>query len=138
MDEFKNALPGGDCALGEVLEPGGKFHLLISLSRVDPEARADDDDGDYDEPAAAAAAAAAADVSDHPWPASKGETRHETPNLTAHDPINPPVPDATYAPGSRYGAQVDAFCCHHLDFAQKGRVSVAARDRVFPSVQLAG
>lgn len=87
MDEFKNALPGGDCALGRVLEPGGKFHLLISLSHVDPEARADDYDRDDDEPAATAAA----DVSDHPWAACNGATRHET-QLDGPRSIIPPFP----------------------------------------------
>lgn len=46
---------------GEMLGPGGKFHLLISLWSVDPEARADGDAAD------AASAAAAADVGDGPW-----------------------------------------------------------------------
>ena len=105
-DEFENALPG-DCALGRVLGPRGKFHLLISLLRVlilRPERIDDYDDADAD--AAADAAAAAAHVGDYPclpWTASKVETRLETPNLMAHDPSTP-VPDATHAPGSRYGA----------------------------------
>lgn len=89
----------------------------ISLSHVDPEARA----GAGDDAAAAA-------VGDDPWTASEGEARHETPNLMVCDPSTP-VPDATHAPGSRYGAHVDAFCCHHLDFAQKGWPSGAARDQ---------
>lgn len=97
-------VPWGDCwGLREV----SPFN--ISLAHVDPEARAgggDDDD-------------LAANVGDDPWTASKCETRHETPNLVVCDPSTP-VPDATHAPGSRYGAQVDAFCCHHLDFAQRG------------------